>query len=84
MFGQPQLETDFFVENKGIIIPTHEDDNKGDWVYLVLVDSSSMKGMPQVVQADKVREIIDHRPGQPDKEFPRKQIMPKLDQLLSH
>lgn len=64
--GDPQSEVQYFVENHGLITPSGYLKN---WDQFVLVDASSMKGMPNVVVADKVVEIIDHRESTPEKEF---------------
>ena len=78
MFGSPQIETQYFTEKYGIKIPSHDNDGKGDWVNFVLVDSSSMKGMPKVVKREAVIETIDHREGSPEEEFPSAQIQNEL------
>lgn len=78
LFGGLQAETLYFVEKHGIQIPIGPDDGKGSWEGFVLVDASSMRGMPKVVSADKVVEIIDHREGEPEKQFPQAKIQNEL------
>ena len=79
IFGSPQSEVNYFVEHHGIHIPTQEEDVIGDWSNFILVDASSMKGIPQPVIAEKVIEIIDHRAGgEPEIEFPNAQIQNEL------
>ena len=72
--GTPQSEVKYFVDKHNIQIPTRPDDISNNWGEFVLVDASSMKGMPKVVIADKVIESIDHRAGEPEKEFPNAKI----------
>lgn len=74
VFGQPQSEVDYFIKKLGINIPTKQETGQGTWGKFVLVDASSMKGMPKVVRAKDVIEIIDHRTSEPEKEFPNAKI----------
>lgn len=76
LFGNLQPEIKFFKERLGIKIPQFND--SGNWENFVLVDASSMKGMPYAVQKEKVIEIIDHREGEPEKEFPKAKIQNEL------
>ncbi|MDP2630955.1 MAG: DHH family phosphoesterase [Candidatus Uhrbacteria bacterium] len=78
IFGLPQFEVNYFIEQHGIPIPIREDDAHGEWSNFVLVDASSMKGMPKQVIAEKVIEIIDHRAGSPEKDFPNAIIQNEL------
>jgi inorganic pyrophosphatase/exopolyphosphatase len=76
--GIPQSEVNYFVQKHHISIPTRQDTQLGSWNKFVLVDASSMKGMPKVVKSDAVVEIIDHREGEPKKEFPIAKIQNDL------
>ncbi|MBI4600280.1 DHH family phosphoesterase [Candidatus Uhrbacteria bacterium] len=70
IFGSPQAEVSYFIDQHGISIPTRPDNTKGDWTQFVLVDASEMKGMPTVVTPEQVIEVIDHRAGsEPEKQF---------------
>lgn len=76
--GSPQSEVKYFVEKHNIQIPTRPDEESKNWNDFILVDASSMKGMPKVVLANKVIELIDHRTGEPEKEFPNAKIQNEL------
>lgn len=76
--GSPQSEVKYFVDKYNIQISTRPDDIPDNWDEFVLVDASSMKGMPKVVVADKVMESIDHRAGEPEKEFPNAKIQNEM------
>lgn len=76
--GSPQSEVKYFIEKHNIQIPTRPDEESDNWNDFVLVDASSMKGMPKVVIADSVIELIDHRAGEPEKEFPNAKIQNEL------
>lgn len=76
--GSPQSEVKYFVEKHNIQIPTRPDEESNSWNEFVLVDASSMKGMPKVVIANKVIELIDHRTGEPEKEFSNAKIQNEL------
>lgn len=75
---KPQSEVQYFIQKQKITVPTRKDTEDGDWNEFILVDASSIKGMPKVVGADKVIEIIDHRSGEPEKEFPNARIQNEL------
>ncbi len=72
--GNPQSEVQYFITQHGIAVPTRPDDLNGPWAKFILVDASSMKGMPKVIRADQVVEIIDHREASPKTEFPHAKI----------
>jgi inorganic pyrophosphatase/exopolyphosphatase len=72
VFGFPQSEVSYFIDNHHIHIPTTSPDTKGDWEKFVLVDMSAMIGSPPIVSREKVIEIIDHREG--IEEFPNAKI----------
>ena len=72
--GNPQSEVQYFITQHGIAVPTRPDDLNGPWTKFVLVDASSMKGMPKIVKAEQVIEIIDHREASPETEFPHAKI----------
>jgi inorganic pyrophosphatase/exopolyphosphatase len=76
--GQPQPETKYFIAKYNIKIPVRPDKSSGNWDKFILVDASSMKGMPKVVIAERVIESIDHRTGEPEKEFPNAKIQNEL------
>lgn len=76
--GSPQSEVQYFMEKQGISITLRDDNSDGEWKNFTLVDASSMKGMPKVVEADKVIEVIDHRTGEPEKEFLNAKIQNEL------
>ncbi|MEK7497594.1 MAG: DHH family phosphoesterase [Patescibacteria group bacterium] len=78
IFGEPQSEVQYFVKDHGIQISTQPDGKTGSWDEFILVDASSMKGMPKIVDPNKVVEIIDHRTGEPEKEFPNAKIQNDL------
>lgn len=78
VFGEIQSEVQYFVQQQGVTIKSSIDDSQSEYQNFILVDASSMKGMPQVVKADKVIEIIDHRVGEPEKEFPQAKIQNEL------
>ena len=59
IFGESQSEVQYFVKKQGILIPTKPDGFNSDWENYILVDASSMKGMPKAVDPNKVIEIID-------------------------
>lgn len=76
--GNPQSEVNYFIEKHHIQIPTRADEFTDNWNEFVLVDASSLKGMPNVVNPDKVIEIIDHRTGEPEEEFLSAKIQNEL------
>lgn len=76
--GSPQSEVQYFIKTLGIEIPLRNDASSGEWSEFVLVDASSMMGMPKVVDPHKVIEIIDHRVSEPEKEFPNARIQNEL------
>lgn len=76
--GSPQSEVKYFIDKQNIQIPTRQDEPSDEWSEFILVDASSMKGMPKAVIADKVKESIDHRSGEPEKEFPNAKIQNDL------
>jgi inorganic pyrophosphatase/exopolyphosphatase len=76
--GTPQSEVKYFIERHGIRIPTRPDEISTNWGDFILVDASSMKGMPKTVISNKVIEVIDHRIGEPEKEFPKAKIQNEL------
>jgi len=78
VFGNIQPETRYFIEKYGVSVPSESDDTANRWDNYVLVDTSSMKGMPSAVVADKVVEIIDHRQGSSETEFPNAKIQNEL------
>lgn len=78
IFGEPQSEVNYFSEIHKIQIPLYSKRIKNDWDSFVLVDASSIKGVPELVKADKVMEIIDHRVSKPEKEFPNAKIQNEL------
>lgn len=78
VFEKPQAEVQYFIENHGIEIPVKSNDTNGVWDKYILVDSSSMKGMPKPVVPEKVVEVIDHRESHPEKEFPNAAIQNEL------
>lgn len=78
LFGELQPETLYFTENHGIKITTRADNGQGEWKQFVLVDASSMTGMPKVVTAGGVIEIIDHREPVGESEFPEAKIQNEL------
>jgi inorganic pyrophosphatase/exopolyphosphatase len=76
VYGHPQSEVCYFIDQQGIAVPNFSDDGVGEWQKFVLVDMSSMKGAPQVVKKDQVIEIIDHRAGV--EEFPSAKVQNDL------
>ncbi len=78
LFGSPQAETQYFVTQHNITIPTKPDGFDGGWDNFILVDMSDVKGMPKTVSVEKVIEIIDHREGEPEKSFPNAKIQSEL------
>ena len=79
IFGCPQSEVSYFSDRHGIMIPTCSEETTGEWTHCVLVDGSSMMGMPKAVIPEHVIEIIDHRAGsEPKKEFPNAKIQNEL------
>lgn len=78
VFGSPQSETQYFIQEHHIEVPTADLDFISSWGEFVLVDASSMKGMPKPVDPRRVVEIIDHRKGEPEKEFPNAKIQNEL------
>jgi len=76
--GSRQSEVKYFIEKHNIQVPTRNNEVSGNWDEFILVDASSMKGMPKVVVANKVVEAIDHRAGEPEKEFPNAKIQNEL------
>lgn len=78
VFGKPQSEVGYFIKKHRISIPRKAISWYGGWEEYVLVDASSKKGMPKCVVGDKVVEIIDHRKGEPEKEFPKAAIQNDL------
>lgn len=79
VFGSPQSEVSYFIDQHGSVIPIKADEPSTTWNQFVLVDASSMKGMPRPVIPEQVIEIIDHRAGsEPDKEFPNAKIQNEL------
>ena len=78
IFGSPQSEVQYFVEKHNIKIPAKPDGYDRNWENFILVDASSIKGMPVVVKSEKVIEIIDHRKSEPEKEFPNAKVQNEL------
>lgn len=78
IFGSPQADVRYFIEKHGVTIPCSAEDGDGEWSQFVLVDASSMKGMPKPIVAEKVVEVIDHRAGEAEKEFPNATIQNEL------
>lgn len=76
--GEPQSEARYFIDKQGIKIPQREDMLSNEWDTFILVDASSMKGMPKCVSAEDVLEVIDHRKGESEKEFPKAKIQNEL------
>lgn len=76
--GSPQSEVRYFIEKHNIKIPTRSDEASDDWDDFVLVDASSIKGMPKAVISERVVESIDHRAGEAQKEFPNATIQNEL------
>lgn len=76
--GSPQSEVKYFIDKHNIQIPTRQDELTDNWSEYILVDASSIKGMPKVVVPNKVIEVIDHRTGEPEKEFPNAKIQNEL------
>lgn len=76
--GSPQSEVQYFITQHGIVVPTRPDEISGPWTRFALVDASSMKGMPKVVKAEQVIEIIDHREAHPEEDFPNAKIQNEL------
>ena len=76
--GAPQSEVKYFIEKHNVSIPTRLDEISDTWGEFILVDASSLRGMPKIVVADKVIECIDHRTGEPEKEFPNAKIQNEL------
>ena len=77
VFGSINPEARFFFGEREInVMP---DDGGGDWERIILVDASSMKGMPKIARADKVIEIIDHRVGDfREGEFPNAKVQNEM------
>lgn len=78
VFGTPQSEVRYFIDKLGIQFSIKEDTVSNIWDKYVLVDASSMKGMPKTIHPDQVIEVIDHRSGEPEKEFPKAKIQNDL------
>ena len=78
VFGSLQPETQYFIEKHDVFVPREFNNGENHWDNYILVDASSMKRMPKVVVADRVIEIIDHREGEPEKEFSRANIQNEL------
>jgi len=76
--GTPQSEVKYYIKKHNIKIPTRADEIVDTWGEFVLVDASSTKGMPKVVKAENVIEIIDHRTSEVEKEFPNAKIQNEL------
>ncbi len=78
VFGNPQSEVQYFVKKENIALNYFNNDISSNWNKFILVDASSMKGMPIVVKPELVQEIIDHRVSEPKKEFPNAIIQNEL------
>ncbi len=78
VFGEPQSEVQYFIQKQNIEIPHYAENFNDKWDSFILVDASSMKGMPIAVKAENVIEIIDHRTSEPQKEFPNAKIQNEL------
>lgn len=78
VFGQPQAEVRYFIEKQNRKIDSFSSGMASKWNSFILVDASSMKGMPQVVKKELVEEIVDHREGNPELEFPHPKIQNEL------
>src|SRR5574340_362937 len=76
IFGSVQSEVKYFIDKQNVSIPFSlpPSGQTKTWQKFVLVDASSMKGMPAVVRASDVIEIIDHRASSPETEFPNARI----------
>lgn len=71
LFGTAQSEVSYFIDNLKISLSYETSEFDGGWQKFILVDASSMLGMPKAVRQSDVIEIVDHREGEPEKEFPR-------------
>ncbi len=78
VFGIPQSEVQYFIKKHLIPVACYPNKISSKWDRFILVDASSMKGMPQVVENNLVMEIIDHREGNPKVEFPHAKIQNEL------
>lgn len=74
VFGSPQSEAQYFIRHHHIKVPLVDANFASTWKEYILVDASSMKGMPKAVDPNLVVEVIDHRKSEPEKEFPRAKV----------
>ncbi|MCU0680184.1 MAG: DHH family phosphoesterase [Planctomycetes bacterium] len=60
IYGRPQIEARFLLERLNL-----EDglcyNPQNDFFDFIIVDASDIKGMPEIIQKAKVKEVIDHR-----------------------
>lgn len=77
VFGKPHVEAQYLIDRFSI-----KDINlnpSGDWDKFILVDMSDTAGVPDVLRASDVVEIIDHRKiYEPEKLFPNAKIQNEM------
>ncbi len=59
IFGQPHVEAQYLIERFNITDINYSPTEPFD--KFILVDSSALKGLPEVIRAEDVIEVIDHR-----------------------
>lgn len=79
VFGQPHVEAQYLIDHLKISDLHFEKDLSGDFDKFIIVDASSLKGMPSIIRAGDVIEVIDHRFVDNAKEtFPNAKIQIEL------
>ena len=61
IFGQPHVEARYLIDRLGITDLHLEKDLTGRFDKFVIVDASGLEGMPLLIRAEDVVEVIDHR-----------------------
>lgn len=78
VFGTAQSEVSYFIDELRHTVQYLDPQTPSRWSKYILVDASSMLGMPTAVNQSEVVEIIDHREGESEKEFPQASIQNEL------
>lgn len=68
-WGKPQPEVEFILPKLHIWLPVFTDKHSINWESVVIIDTSSIKRLADVIKPSTVHKIIDHHPAEDGKEF---------------
>lgn len=75
IFGQSYLEAQYLIDRFKITDLRFEKDLPGKLDKFIIVDASSLEGMPSIIRAEDVVEVIDHRfTPEAEKVFPNAKV----------